>query len=149
MQVSQKTRYALRAMFELATRHGHGPVRISEIAEKQAIPPRFLEGILNQLRQAGLLRSVRGARGGYEMAVEPAEISVGDMIRVIEGPITPAPCNNDENPEEGPLFGDCVFIPLWKKAGDALAEVYDGTSFADLVRMEQEQRPAEAFTYAI
>lgn len=146
MQVSQKTRYALRAMFELAKRHGQGPVRISDIAEKQAIPARFLEGILNQLRQAGLLRSVRGARGGYELAEQPAQISVGDMIRVIEGPIAPAACINDENPEDCPLFGDCVFLPLWKRAADALNEVYDGTSFADLVEMENNNTAAVNYT---
>ena len=86
MQVSQKTRYALRAVFELAKRYGQGPVRISDIAEKQAIPPRFLEGILNQLRQAGLLRSVRGARGGYELAEQPARLSVGDICLLYTSP---------------------------------------------------------------
>lgn len=146
MQVSQKTRYALRAMFELAKRHGQGPVRISDIAEKQAIPVRFLEGILNQLRQAGLLRSVRGARGGYELGEQPARISVGDMIRVIEGPVAPAACVNDDNPEACPLFGDCVFLPLWKRAADALNEVYDGTSFADLVEMENNSAATASYT---
>ena len=146
MQVSQKTRYGLRAMFELAKRYGQGPVRISDIAEKQAIPARFLEGILNQLRQAGLLRSVRGARGGYELAEAPAQISVGDMIRVIEGPVAPAACVNDENPEACPLFGDCVFLPLWKRAADALNEVYDGTSFADLVEMESNNAATASYT---
>ena len=146
MQVSQKTRYALRAMFELAKRHGQGPVRISDIAEKQAIPARFLEGILNQLRQAGLLRSIRGARGGYEMVEQPSQVSVGDMIRVIEGPIAPTACINDENPEDCPLFGDCVFLPLWKRAAEALNEVYDGTSFADLVEMETNNAAAVSYT---
>jgi len=146
MQVSQKTRYGLRAMFELAKRYGQGPVRISDIAEKQAIPARFLEGILNQLRQAGLLRSVRGARGGYELAEAPAQISVGDMIRVIEGPVAPAACVNDSNPEDCPLFGDCVFLPLWRRAADALNEVYDGTSFADLVEMESNNAATASYT---
>lgn len=146
MQVSQKTRYGLRAMFELAKRYGQGPVRISDIAEKQAIPARFLEGILNQLRQAGLLRSVRGARGGYELAEAPAQISVGDMIRVIEGPVAPAACVNDGNPEDCPLFGDCVFLPLWRRAADALNEVYDGTSFADLVEMESNNTATASYT---
>ena len=148
MQVSQKTRYALRAMFELAKHYDEGPVRISEIAKKQAIPPRFLEGILNQLRQAGLLRSVRGARGGYEIADDPARVSVGDMIRVIEGPITPAACINDDNPESCPLFGDCVFLPLWRRAAEALTGVYDGTSFQDLVDIERS-RAGETLSYTI
>lgn len=148
MEVSQKTRYALRAMFELAKQYGQGPVRISDIAQRQAIPPRFLEGILNQLRQAGLLRSVRGARGGYELADDPGSVSVGDMIRVIEGPIAPTACVNDENPEDCPLFGDCVFLPMWKRAADALSKVYDGTTFEDLVKLEQEHS-VESLTYCI
>lgn len=138
MQVSQKTRYALRAMFELAKRHGEGPVRISDIAQKQAIPPRFLEGILNQLRQAGLLRSVRGAHGGYEIAADPAEVRVGDMVRAIEGPITPAACLSDDNPEDCPLFENCVFLPMWKQAAEAVSEVFDSTTFEDLVKRERE-----------
>lgn len=149
MHVPQKTRYAIRAMFELAKRYGQGPVRISEVAEKQVIPVRFLEGILNQLRQAGLLRSIRGARGGYELADHPSKVSVGDAIRIIEGPIQPTPCVNDDNPEECPLFGDCVFIPLWKRAADALSEVYDGTSFQDLVEMEQCQQLQATVSYEI
>jgi Rrf2 family transcriptional regulator, cysteine metabolism repressor len=148
VQVAQKTRYALRAMFELAKHQGEGPLRISDIAKRQSIPPRFLEGILNQLRQGGLLRSVRGARGGYEMVEDPKSVTVGDMMRIIEGPIAPTPCVNDDNPEGCPLFGDCVFLPLWKQAAQALADVYDGTSFADLVKMEQA-RAAETASYSI
>jgi Rrf2 family protein len=148
MQVPQKTRYALRAMFELAKHYGQGPVRIGDIAQRQAIPSRFLEGILNQLRQAGLLRSVRGARGGYEMVNDPATVSVGDMIRIIEGPIAPTACVNEDNPEDCPLFGDCVFLPMWKRLADAVAEVYDGTTFADFVKSEQK-RAAESLTYCI
>ena len=149
MQVSQKARYALRAMFELARGYGRGPIRISDIAEKQAIPPRFLEGILNQLRQGGLLRSVRGARGGYEMAVEPDRVTVGDMMRIIEGPIAPAVCITDENPEDCPLYGDCAFMPLWRRAAEALSSVYDGTTFADLVAEEEQRCQRAALTYNI
>ncbi|MHB8996698.1 MAG: RrF2 family transcriptional regulator [Armatimonadota bacterium] len=148
MQVPQKTRYALRAMFELAKHYGEGPVRISDIAQRQSIPSRFLEGILNQLRQAGLLRSVRGARGGYEMVNDPATVSVGDMIRIIEGPIAPTACVADDNPEDCPLFGDCVFLPMWKQLAEAVTAVYDGTTFGDFVKSEQE-RAAEGLTYCI
>lgn len=148
MQVPQKTRYALRAVFELAKHYGEGPVRISDIAQRQAIPPRFLEGILNQLRQAGLLRSVRGARGGYELVDDPAHVSIGDMMRVIEGPVAPTACINDDNPEDCPLFGDCVFLPMWKRVAEALTDVYDGTTFGDLVQLERS-RKTESMTYCI
>lgn len=149
MQVSQKTRYALRAVFELARLHGQGPIRIADIAKSQAIPPRFLEGILHQLKQGGLLRSVRGARGGYELARGPEEVSVGDLIRLIEGPIAPAACINEDNPEDCPLFDNCVFLGLWKRAAEALSGVYDGTSFADLVVKDQHSREQAGHSYII
>ena len=148
MQVSQKTQYALRAVFELARRHGCGPTRIGDIAERQAIPPRFLEGILNQLRQAGLLRSVRGSRGGYELALEPTEISVGDMMRIIEGPIGPTECL-DEGEADCPLYGSCAFEPMWRRAAVALAAVYDGTTFADLLEEEERLRHMAPLNYVI
>jgi Rrf2 family protein len=136
-------------MFELAKHYGEGPVRIGDIAQRQAIPVRFLEGILSQLRQSGLLRSVRGARGGYEFGEQPAQVTVGDLIRAVEGPIEPTPCINDENPEECPLFGDCVFVPMWRHAAEALSQVYDGTSFQDLVELEQKQRAEHVLSYQI
>jgi Rrf2 family cysteine metabolism transcriptional repressor len=148
MQVSQKTQYALRAMFELAQRHGCGPTRIGDIAERQAIPARFLEGILNQLRQAGLLRSVRGSRGGYELALEPAEISVGDMMRIVEGPIAPTECL-DEGEGGCPLYGSCAFEPMWRRAAEALAAVYDGTTFADLLEEDKRLRETAPLNYVI
>lgn len=149
MQVSQKTQYALRAMFELAKCQGRGPVRISDIAQRQAIPPRFLEGILNQLRQAGLLRSIRGARGGYEMALDPSEVTVGDMMRVIEGPIVPTDCLNQETPGECPLYGSCAFLPMWRRAADALATIYNGTTFADLLEEEARLQSGQQLNYVI
>jgi len=147
IQVSQRTQYALRAMFELAKNYGQGPIRIGEIAQRQAIPPRFLEGILNQLRQAGLLRSVRGSRGGYEIAKDPAEISVGDMMRVLEGPLVPTECLNPEPAKDCPLYGSCAFLSLWRRAAEALASVYDGTTFASLV--EEEERLRSRLDYVI
>jgi len=148
MQVSQKTQYALRAMFELARRHGAGPTRIGDIADRQAIPARFLEGILNQLRQAGLLRSVRGSRGGYELAVEPSQVTVGDMMRIIEGPIAPTDCLA-EGGTDCPLYGSCAFLPMWRRAAEALGAVYDGTTFADLLADHERLCQGTPLNYVI
>ena len=90
--VSQKCQYAIRATFELAKRHGQGPVKISEIAETQSIPVRFLEVILNQLRQGGFVQSRRGADGGYYLIRKADELMVGDIIQFIEGPLVPVAC---------------------------------------------------------
>lgn len=149
MFVSQKCQYAVRAIFELARRSGKGPVRIADIAEAQAIPVRFLEVILNQLKQGGFVVSQRGSRGGYLIARPPAEISVGDVIRFIEGPLGPVVCALGSSQSDCRLYGGCVFLPMWEKVRTAVAGVYDQTLFQTLV--EQEARRAEGYvsSYAI
>ena len=89
MQLSQKCQYAIRAVFQLAKEHGGGPIKIADVAEAQAIPPRFLELILGELKQGGFTESRRGKRGGYLLARPPAQITVGDIIRFVEGPLGP------------------------------------------------------------
>ena len=149
MQVSQKSRYALRALFELSRHHGEGPIRIGDIAREQAIPQRFLAGILNQLKQAGLLRSVRGAQGGYELARDPSEVTVGEMMRVTEGPTAPTGCVGEQAEDRCPLYPDCAFLPMWTRAAEALSAVYDGTSLQDLIDEDRSRREKHVLTYAI
>ena len=150
MHVSQKSRYALRSLFELARREGDGPTRISDIAEAQGIPPRFLEVILNQLRQAGFVRSIRGAHGGYDLARAPREITVGEMMRLTDGPLTPLDCTGHGAQTDCPLCGDCVFQAMWERAGDALAAVYDSTSLQDLLDEDEKRKlRVDALSYAI
>lgn len=148
MLVSQKCQYALRAVFDLARHHGAKPVKIAEIAEAQAIPPRFLEVILGQLKQSGIVDSRRGAEGGYFLVRDPSELTVGQVIRFIEGPIGPVACVSGESDERCPLQGGCVFMSMWRKAQKALADVYDRTTFQDLAdehgRMHEEYLPLYA-----
>jgi Rrf2 family protein len=134
--LSQKCQYAVRAVFELAKHHGGAPMKVSQIAAAEAIPPRFLELILNELKQAGFVESRRGADGGYLIARHPAAISVGEVIRFVEGPLIPVDCTTAGSRAGCSLQGGCVFLELWKKAESALSEVYDGTSFRDLVERE-------------
>ncbi len=89
MLISQKSQYALRATFELARQYDQGWVKIAQIAQAQAIPTRFLEIILNQLKQAGFIRSKRGSEGGYILTRSPDQLSVGDVLSFMEGPIGP------------------------------------------------------------
>jgi len=133
MNLSQKCQYALRALFELATRQGQGPVPTGEIAEAQAIPPRFLELILAQLKQAGYVESQRGARGGYQLAVPPGALTVGEIIRYVEGPLGPVKCLASSDQADCPLLGRCVFLGLWERAHEAVSQVYDTTSLQDLI----------------
>jgi len=147
--LSQKCQYALRAAFELAKHYGDSPVRIAEIAEAQAIPQRFLEAILAQLKQGGLVESRRGREGGYMLARTPEAISVGEIIRFIEGPIAPVGCVAGDAEVRCPLHGDCVFMGMWQRASDALAAVYDGTTLDDLMAEEQTKRGQRALCYSI
>ena len=143
MLVSQKCQYALRALFELAKRSSEGPVKIADVAQAQAIPVRFLEVILSQLKQAGFVCSQRGASGGYALARNPRELTVGDVVRFIEGPIGPVACVSSEADAGCPLLGDCVFLPMWRKVQNAMTDVYDTTTFQDL--MDQEARRGQDY----
>ena len=131
-QLSQKCQYGLRAIYELARREGREATPMAEIAEAQAIPPRFLEVILSQLRQGGFVLSRRGAEGGYLLARDPDELAVGEIIRYLEGPLGPVGCMVGDT-DDCALYGRCNFTGLWRRARDAVAEVYDSTTFADLV----------------
>ena len=149
MNLSQKCRYALRAIFELAKRQGCGPATIASIAEVQAIPPRFLELILAQAKQAGFVESKRGKTGGYLLARDARDIAVSDVIRVFEGPISVVDCTG--GPGEGlcRLDGNCVFKSLWDEASMALLRVLEGTTFADLVEREEARTRSAALSYCI
>jgi Rrf2 family transcriptional regulator, cysteine metabolism repressor len=136
MLISQRCQYALRAVFELARRSGRGSAKIDQIAAAQAIPPRFLAAILNQLKQGGFVASRRGSDGGYTLTRPPSALTVGELIRFIEGPIGPVGCIDAEPAGRCPLAGSCVFRSLWDEARQAMENVYDATTFEDLIERE-------------
>ena len=138
MTISQKCQYAVRSIFELAKREGEGPIRAGAIAEAQAIPIRFLEVILNELKQGGFVVSRRGAEGGFMLARPARAISMGEVMRFIDGPFGPVKCVQAAEGEiDCPFQGDCVFLPVWESAEQAVAKIFDGTSFAELAEREQ------------
>ena len=138
MLVSQKSQYALRAVFELTKRLGQGPVKIAQIAQIQAIPTRFLEVILSQLKQGGFVESRRGNEGGYMLARKPGNLSVGEVIEFVQGPVGPIDCiSGSSKAGECPLYGGCVFMSMWQEVKDAISIVYDKTKFSDLVEKER------------
>jgi Rrf2 family cysteine metabolism transcriptional repressor len=147
--VSQKCQYAIRAVFELARRHGQGPVRISEIAESQAIPTRFLQVILNQLKRAGFVESRRGPEGGYLLGRQADRLTVEEIVEFMEGPLVPVACLADKNAGKCVLHGTCVFVGMWKRAAEAVSGVYGQTSFQNLVDEEIRMREANSLTYSI
>ena len=149
MHVSQKCQYAVRAVFELASRDGQGPVTVGEIAEAQAIPAKFLELILGELKQTGYVASRRGAQGGYLLAVSPDGLTAGDVIRSVDGSFDPVQCISEGNGASCRLKGDCVFMGLWQRAGRAIAQAYDSTTFQDLVDEHEEAAGKFAPNYSI
>jgi Rrf2 family cysteine metabolism transcriptional repressor len=148
MVISQKCQYALRSVFELARRRGQGPIKTADIAQAQAIPPQFLELILNQLKQAGFVESRRGAQGGYIMSVAPDKLTAGDIVRLIDGPIKPVKCVVGGG-ATCPMLGDCAFQDMWTEASDAMAAVFDKTTFQDLLNKQRPAATRAAQTYTI
>lgn len=136
MSVSVKCQYALRSLFELAKRRRGGLTRIQEIAAAQAIPVRFLENILNQLRQGGFVESRRGKMGGFTLARSPSEITVLEIVSFIDGPVYAFDCEGVVPLKKCPLGPACVFMPLWQKARQALEAVYAETTLQDLLDSE-------------
>jgi Rrf2 family transcriptional regulator, cysteine metabolism repressor len=143
MSISQKCQYAVRAVFELTKRGRGTSATINEIAEAQAIPVRFLEVILAQLRQGGFVESRRGVQGGYRLAMDPRTLTAADVIQFIDGPIDPVRCTIGEAEADCRLYGQCVFLGLWKRARDAVVQVYKDATFQKLV--EEERESAEKF----
>ena len=132
----------------MARRYGSGPVKIGEIAEAQAIPSRFLEVILGELKQGGFTRSRRGRKGGYVLAHKPAGLAVGQIIRFSEGPVGPVTCAS-AGQTHCPLRDDCVFLPMWDRVREAMSDVYDTTTFQDLVDEQRRKQGKYVPSYAI
>ena len=137
MLITKKNQYALRAIFELAKYDGRGPRKISEIAKAQAIPEKFLEVILNQLKGSGLVDSKRGFYGGYYLIRSPEKITVGDIMRFLEGDVDPTDCVALVPETNCPFKGDCAFFPMWNQIKDAIFKVYDETTIIDLLENEK------------
>lgn len=131
MKLSTKGRYGLKAMFELALNYGKEPISIKYISEKQNVSERYLEQIFSKLKKAGLVKSIRGAQGGYFLARRPDEISVGDILNVLEGPITISDCLKEDGSCSN--SSKCVTRLVWKKMKNAIDDVVNTTFLQDMV----------------
>ncbi len=136
--LSQKTRYAIRAMQHLADRYGQGPVRLAEIAEAQKIPANFLTTILSELSRYGIVASLRGKDGGYWLAIPPIDITYGDLIRVMRGSLALVPCASryaHEKCNNCLEEGDCRTRALMLQVRDRTAELLDGVRLSDPIEL--------------
>lgn len=130
MKISTKGRYGLTIMIELARQYGEGPIPLKTIARNNNLSEHYLEQLATPLRNAGLITSVRGAYGGYKLPRKPNDITAGDIIRVLEGPITPVEVIEDEEPAKQ---------ALWLRIRDAVKDVLDTTTLRDLIQYDENQ----------
>ena len=149
MNLSQKCQYAVRAVLELAIRYGQGVVSAGEIAAAQAIPQRFLEIILNELRPPGFVVSRRGIQGGYFLGRSPSQITVGQIIREVEGPMDPVRCEGGGYKKACKMREGCCLMEMWDRARTALESVYDGTTFEQLAQRHADLKRTSNVDYTI
>ncbi len=138
MKLTTKSRYGVRAIFDIAYHAGGLPAQIKDISDRQRISPRYLEQIFQKLKKAGVLGSKRGPKGGYFLLREPREITIYDIVSCTEGPIELVFCvGEDEEGEECAaevceMKDQCVASPLWKEIGDRIADIFRTTTIQDL-----------------
>lgn len=136
--LSQKTRYAIRAMQHLADHYGKGPVQLADIASQQNIPPKFLTVILSELTRAGLVASLRGKDGGYWLGVPPVDVRYGDLIRIMRGSLALVPCASryaHETCKNCVEEANCRTRALMLQVRDEMAAVLDRITLADPIEL--------------
>lgn len=138
MILSTKGRYGLKAMFELGLHHGSGPVPLKVIAEKQRIPENYLEQLIAILRKAGLVKSVRGAQGGYMLMKQPESISVADVLLTLEGPLAPSECVLDSDSSSCDNAEKCITRTVWEKILNSIHDVIDTMTLQNMIEDHQK-----------
>lgn len=132
MKISTKSRYALHLMLALAMQESGGNLSVKTVAERQGISEKYLEQIIPVLVRSGLVRSVRGARGGYHLVKSPEDYTVGLILRTVEGSIAPVSCLDDEV-NQCARCKACVTLDLWEQIDTAISNIVDHVTLADLV----------------
>lgn len=134
MKVSTKGRYSLRLMLDIALQPKDKPVILKDVSNRQNISLKYLEQIMPSLTGAGMVRSIRGPKGGYFLNRNPDEITVGMILRITEGSLAPVPCvDSDIGSGFCPKTKDCITVHVWQKMYDAICDVVDNITLQDLV----------------
>ena len=152
MRISSRGQYGLRALAVLSTRHGNGPVQVREIARAERLSAKYLEQLLGRLRTGGLVKSVRGARGGYTLARDPKEIRVREVLLLLEGSLAPVGCVDEGGACGGDGQDACSAHGLWQGLHATVLTYLDSFTLADFARAttttRDAARPAEAAEHA-
>ena len=142
MKLSTKGRYGTRIALDLALNEGEGPIPLKNIAQRQQISLQYLEHLISPLITAGIVRSMRGTKGGVWLAKSPHEIKLSELIELLEGSIAPTDCLND--PKSCPRADSCVTRDVWDDLKKAMNGVLESTTLQDLVeRQKSKERPME------
>lgn len=142
MKLSTKGRYGVSAIYDIAAHCDKGPVSLRSVAERQGISDHYLEQLMGHLRRAGLVKSVRGAQGGYILAKDPKEITVGDVICIMEGPIAPVGCLLSKKKDDKnycPKSPTCVTRDVWARVGESISKVLDSITIAELCQGNKDE----------
>ena len=144
MKLSTKGRYGLRALIDLAQNSKETPVSITSISARQDLSERYLEQLMSMLKKAGLVESIRGAGGGYILAKDMKEISVGDVLRALEGSLEPVECAGLE-PDGGCRASDsCVTKYVWQRSNESINRTVDEIMLSHLVEESRKKNPSDA-----
>ena len=137
MKLSTRTRYGVRAMLELALNYEKGPIQLQLIADRQEISKKYLEQLITILKAAGFVKSVRGAKGGYELAKPPDAIKLSDCFNSLEGPVITVECIEDE--KICARISDCIIRQVWIQVNDAVEHVLASITLQDLVNAAKKK----------
>ena len=141
--ISKRTQYGLKAMLALGRKYREGPILIGTMAREEAIPVKFLEAILLDLKGRGLLQSKMGRKGGYQLSRPPSAITIGSIIRIMEGPLAPLPCASEtafRACEECQDVENCGTRIIMRRVRDAISDVLDRTTLAELLKQVDSGR---------
>lgn len=147
MKISTKIRYGARAMLELASHYGEGPIELKEIARKENISLKYLEQVINPLRTGGLVKAFRGSKGGYSLARPPSEICLHDVMETLEGPLNLLDCLGDARACQ--KVPTCVTRDIWKEVSDAILKIFCSVTLEEMVRRKKEKEDLHPPMYQI
>jgi len=137
MKLSTRSRYGTRMVLDLAKRFNEGPVRIRDIAEREGISVKYLEQLVIPLKQANFIKSIRGPKGGHMLARSPEEITVGDVVKALEGGVNFTACV--ENPDKCERSPECLTRDIWEAASKAMYDKLDSMTLAGLVSQKNRE----------
>jgi Rrf2 family cysteine metabolism transcriptional repressor len=147
MKISTKIRYGTRAMVELASHYGEGPIELKEVATRENISLKYLEQVIIPLRSAGLVKSVRGSKGGYSLARPPSEICLNDLVEILEGPVHLVECLRDPKTCQRSSF--CVSRDIWEEVSDGINRIFHSVTLEEMVNRKKKKEGSDSRMYQI